>query len=165
MKEKFSKFLINKLFPLLKEKNIIITTVESCTGGGLVNLLTNIPGASKFIHSAFITYSNEAKIDLGVNPEIIEKHTVYSEETALAMAKAGLARAVKANLAIAITGELPGIPLSTMKKFKMNNLFIAIVTKDKEFSRKTTTTPTNRILEKEDAMATLLNTLFDFLEK
>ena len=90
----------------LKERGLVITTVESCTGGGLANALTNVPGASEVLRDAFVTYSNEAKIALGVPPEVIEAHTVYSQQCAVAMADAGIERSVGANFAVGVTGSL-----------------------------------------------------------
>ena len=86
--------------------NVNIVTVESCTGGGLVHTLTNIPGASQVITRSFVTYSNPAKIELGVPAEILDQYTVYSIETAHAMAEAGLRISPESQLAVGITGSL-----------------------------------------------------------
>jgi len=64
-----------------------ISTMESCTGGGLSSVITNVPGASEILHFSCVTYSNEYKIKMGVDPRIIEKFGVYSLETSKAMAK------------------------------------------------------------------------------
>ena len=72
----------------LKERNLTIATMESCTGGGIANEITCISGASDVLHESYVTYCNEAKIKLGVPAEVIEKYTVYSRETAMAMANA-----------------------------------------------------------------------------
>lgn len=90
----------------LRQGNLFITTVESCTGGGLANAITNISGASEVIKGAFVTYSNEQKIALGLPPEIIEEHTVYSLQTAEAMAQIGLSAAISADIAVGITGSI-----------------------------------------------------------
>ncbi|MEX2007397.1 MAG: CinA family protein [Candidatus Levyibacteriota bacterium] len=90
----------------LRRDNLFITTVESCTGGGLANAITNISGASEVIKGAFVTYSNEQKVALGVPPEIIDEHGVYSLQTAEAMARIGLQRAVSADVAVGITGSI-----------------------------------------------------------
>ncbi len=105
--------VVNKL----RERQLFITTVESCTGGGLANAITNISGASEIIKGAFITYSNEQKIALGIPKSIIDDHTVYSTQTAEAMAQVGLKLSVKADVAVGITGSIsrvdPNNPNST----------------------------------------------------
>ncbi len=90
----------------LDERNLHVTTVESCTGGALAHFVTSIAGSSAVLKDAFVTYSTEAKIALGVPREVIAEHTVYSEQTALAMARAGVQRSVQADIGIGITGSL-----------------------------------------------------------
>ena len=70
--------LVNRLI----ESNTSISTMESCTGGGVSNAITNIEGASEILKFSAVTYSNEYKIKMGVSPEIIDKYSVYSEECA-----------------------------------------------------------------------------------
>ena len=71
----------------LIELNKTISTMESCTGGGIANAITNIPDASKVIKFSAVTYSNEYKIKMGVSSELIDKYSVYSIEVAREMAK------------------------------------------------------------------------------
>jgi nicotinamide-nucleotide amidase len=81
-----------------------VTTAESCTGGLLAKMLTDIPGSSDYFKTGFITYSNEAKIDLlGVNPATLDQHGAVSEPTAHEMAAGALQR-TKADFALSITG-------------------------------------------------------------
>ncbi len=92
------------LLSQLKRRGLRVATVESCTGGLLAGLLTEIAGASAVVERGFITYSNEAKSELvGVAPALIAAHGAVSEEVARAMAEGGLARA-PVDLAIAVTG-------------------------------------------------------------
>ena len=70
--------LVNKLI----ESNITISTMESCTGGGVSNAITNIEGASEILRFSAVTYSNEYKIKMGVSPDVIDKYSVYSGECA-----------------------------------------------------------------------------------
>ena len=70
----------------LIEKHLSITTMESATSGQIASLITDTVGASAILKGAFITYSNEAKIMQGVPAEIIDTYSVYSKETAEAMA-------------------------------------------------------------------------------
>jgi nicotinamide-nucleotide amidase len=81
-----------------------ITTAESCTGGLLAKLLTDIPGASIYFTQGWITYSNNAKTsELGVPSDMLEKYGAVSEQVAEAMAKGARQRA-KTDFAIGITG-------------------------------------------------------------
>ena len=73
-----------KLTKLLIEKKMTITTMES---GQIASLITDTEGSSAVLKGAFVTYCNEAKIMQGVPAEIIDKYTVYSTQTAEAMAK------------------------------------------------------------------------------
>ena len=88
---------------LLKEKHLLITAAESATGGLFASSITEVPGASEVMHYGYVTYSNEAKIALGVPAETIEEFGVVSPETAEAMAIAA-AGASGADIAISVTG-------------------------------------------------------------
>lgn len=81
-----------------------VATAESCTGGLVAAALTAIPGASEAVERGFVTYSNNAKIELlGVSPEIIAAHGAISAETASAMARGAAVRA-GVDLAVSVTG-------------------------------------------------------------
>ncbi|HSR72901.1 MAG TPA: nicotinamide-nucleotide amidohydrolase family protein, partial [Kiloniellales bacterium] len=81
-----------------------LATAESCTGGLLSAVLTEIAGASDVVERGFVTYSNEAKSELlGVPAELIAKKGAVSAEVAEAMAAGALARSA-ANAAVSITG-------------------------------------------------------------
>ncbi len=95
------KEVVNRLIEL----NRTISTMESCTGGGLVNAITNIEGSSRVIKYSAITYSNEFKIKMGVSKEIIDKYTVYSLETAKEMSKK-ISLFTDSDYGIGITGKL-----------------------------------------------------------
>lgn len=95
-----------EIIQLLREHDQILTTVESCTGGALAHILTNVPGSGAVLRDSFITYSNESKIALGVPEETIDTHTVYSAAVAIAMAQAGLKKSINATIGIGITGTL-----------------------------------------------------------
>ena len=89
---------------LLKEKQMTVTTAESCTGGLLSGRILNVPGASAVYKEGYITYSNEAKEKLlGVSHETLETYGAVSYETAREMA-AGAARSAGADVALAVTG-------------------------------------------------------------
>ena len=81
-----------------------IASAESCTGGLLTALLTEIAGSSAVVDRGFVTYSNEAKTDmLGVEPALLSAHGAVSEPVARAMAEGALARS-PAQVAVAVTG-------------------------------------------------------------
>lgn len=94
-----------KLTELLIEWNISITTMESATAGQIASLITDTEGASAIFKGASITYSNETKIMQGVSAEVIHKYTVYSKETAEAMATA-CANMYGADIGIGVTGTM-----------------------------------------------------------
>lgn len=88
----------------LQRQGKTLAVAESCTGGLLAKLITDVPGASRYFTRGWVTYSNEAKIDeLGVPPELIARHGAVSEQVAQAMARGARAQA-GADCAIGITG-------------------------------------------------------------
>lgn len=89
---------------LLKKKGLVLTTAESCTGGGLSYWITSVDGSSEWFDQAFVTYSDSAKIDLiGVTPATLETYGAVSAETAREMAEGALKRN-GADISIGITG-------------------------------------------------------------
>ncbi|MEG2669222.1 MAG: competence/damage-inducible protein A [Oscillospiraceae bacterium] len=89
---------------ILREKNLKLTTAESCTGGLVAQNITSIPGASECFECGFVTYSNKKKTELlDVKAEILEKFGAVSEETALEMCY-GAKCAAGADIAVSITG-------------------------------------------------------------
>jgi nicotinamide-nucleotide amidase len=81
-----------------------LAVAESCTGGLLAELITDIPGSSRYFTYGWVTYSNEAKCrELGVPPEMIDTYGAVSEQVAQAMAQ-GARRRAGTDYAIAITG-------------------------------------------------------------
>ena len=94
-----------KIIKELTKRNETIATMESCTGGGVANAITNIEGASEILKFSAVTYSNEYKIKMGVSGDIINKYSVYSMETAHEMAF-NISKFANANYGIGITGKL-----------------------------------------------------------
>jgi nicotinamide-nucleotide amidase len=103
----FSADLLARAEKLLAEaraKGLKVATAESCTGGLVAGLLTEIPGSSDVVERGFVTYSNEAKEELlGVPREILKAHGAVSAETARAMVQGALKQS-RADLAVAVTG-------------------------------------------------------------
>jgi len=95
---------IRKVLGEAQKQNLTVVTAESCTGGLLSALFTEIPGSSKTLDRSFVTYSNKAKQEmLGVAGDIIADFGAVSEPTAIAMAEGALSRS-KADISIAISG-------------------------------------------------------------
>ena len=89
---------------ILAKKKLKISFAESCTGGLLASSITSINGASKVFNLGFVTYSNQAKIEvLKVNKNIIRKYGAVSHECCYAMVK-NLSKISKANINVSITG-------------------------------------------------------------
>ena len=88
----------------VERAGLSVATAESCTGGLIASLLTDIEGLSRNFERGFVTYSEEAKCELlGLEPVFIARHGVVSREVAVGMAEGALARS-HADLALAVTG-------------------------------------------------------------
>jgi nicotinamide-nucleotide amidase len=93
-----------QLLATLRAAGLMTATAESCTGGLIAALLTEIPGSSDVVDRGFVTYSNDAKIDmLGVRAELIATHGAVSREVALAMAQGAIVHS-NAQIGVAVTG-------------------------------------------------------------
>jgi nicotinamide-nucleotide amidase len=88
----------------LQRHALLVATAESCTGGLIVGLLTEVPGSSGMVERGFVTYSDAAKTELlGVPAEMIARHGAVSPEVARAMADGALAK-TPAHIALSVTG-------------------------------------------------------------
>ena len=95
---------MKSLIKILAKKKLKISVAESCTGGLLASKITSMSGASKVFNLGFITYSNQAKIEiLKVNKNIIQKYGAVSHECCSKMVN-NLSKISKANINISITG-------------------------------------------------------------
>ncbi len=93
-----------RLLDAMRAKGLKLVTAESCTGGLIAALLTEIPGSSDVLERGFVTYSNEAKIEaIGVPADVIKRHGAVSAAVALAMAEGALKHS-HADIAVAVTG-------------------------------------------------------------
>ena len=103
-----------RLLQKASERGLKLATAESCTGGMLASLLTDVQGVAHAFERGFVTYTNEAKSEmLGVAMALIEAKGAVSREVAIAMAEGALERS-RANIALSITGfadsgEEPGL--------------------------------------------------------
>ena len=129
MEKKYKEAEIRKdyqtLTKLLIEKELSITTMESATSGQIVSLITDTEGASAILKGAFITYSNEAKIQRGVPEEIIRNYTVYSKETAKAMAEV-CRKTYNANIGIGVTGTMGNVDPANLEASVLGQVYFAI---------------------------------------
>ena len=88
----------------LAARGLFCATAESCTGGLVAGAITDVAGSSGWFDRGFVTYSNEAKVELlGVTAQTLARHGAVSEATAREMVDGALARS-RADLAVAVTG-------------------------------------------------------------
>lgn len=93
-----------RVLQLLHRHNLTVATAESCTGGFISALLTDVDGLSHCFERGFAVYTDEAKAEmLGVDPMAIERHGAVSGEVAAAMALGALAHS-RAGVAVSVTG-------------------------------------------------------------
>ena len=119
---------MQRIVEKLKEKNKTISTMESCTGGGVANVITNIEGASEVLKFSAVTYSNEYKIKMGVSSEVIDKYSVYSMETAIEMSKK-ISKFANSNYGVGITGKLNSIDKNNLHGSD-NTVYVSIYDND-----------------------------------
>jgi nicotinamide mononucleotide (NMN) deamidase PncC len=74
----------------LKASQYILTTIESCTGGLICHLITNVSGASEIFYGSLVVYDNSTKLELGVSKNVLEKKGAVSAEVARELADLGL---------------------------------------------------------------------------
>lgn len=148
----------------LRKQKLFISTMESCTGGALAYYITNIPGASEIIKDAFITYANEAKIALGVPRDVIDEHTVYSRETAIAMAETVLKRSVKADVGVGITGSISRIDPNNPNS-KPGEIFLAVKYQDRVLDKKLTIDAERRLEVKQQVVSEALSAILEIISE
>ncbi len=96
--------LAARLGEALLARNWTACTAESCTGGWIAKVMTDVPGSSGWFGAGFVTYANEAKMGLlDVPDEVLEAHGAVSEPVVIAMAEAARSR-TGADLAVAVSG-------------------------------------------------------------
>lgn len=121
---------MKEIIAKLKKLNKTISTMESCTGGALVNEITNVEGASEVIKFSAITYSNEFKIKLGVSSNIIDKYSVYSINVSNEMSK-NISIYTNSNYGVGITGKLNRVDKNNPYG-EDNIVYISIYDKDND---------------------------------
>ena len=156
---------MQELVELLKERNLQISTMESCTGGGFANEITSIEGASEILKFSAVTYSNEYKIKMGVSREVIEKYSVYSIQTADEMSK-NIAKFANSDIGIGITGKI-----NRSDKFNLNGkdniIFVSIYFRDnnKYYDYEVEAIDGTRVENKRYIVSVIINKLLNILEE
>lgn len=143
---------------LLTQKGMSLSTAESFTGGKIARQITAIPGASQYFKGSVVSYATETKIQLlGIDPGLIERHSVVSEEVAMAMAK-HVKRIIDSDFSIATTGNAG--PSKGDSDVEVGTAFIAISTPERTFAQKFTLgNHRERIVQKG------VNKAFELLQK
>ena len=121
---------MNEVVKRLTELNKTIATMESCSGGAVVNAITNIPGASEVLKFSAVTYANEFKVKMGVDKDLIDKYSVYSMDVAKNMSLK-IAQFAGSNYGIGITGKINRADPYN-KEGKDNEIFISIYNRDND---------------------------------
>jgi nicotinamide-nucleotide amidase len=135
------------IIPRLARLGKKLATAESCTGGGLANRITNVPGASEVFVAGFVTYANESKSrELGVPVELIAAHGAVSEPVAQAMAEGAL-RVSGADYALSTTG-IAGPGGGTEEK-PVGTVYVGIAARDGTSRAEKLFFPTDRATFKE----------------
>ncbi len=153
---------IEKLFEIFLEKNLKLSVAESCTGGFISHMFTNISGSSKVLERGIVCYSNQSKIDvLNVDSKIIEKYGAVSEQVVEQLAY-NIRILSNVNIGIGISG-IAGPTGGTPEK-PVGLVFIGVSTeKDtivQKFSFKT-----DRITFKRKVLEKIIYFLEEFLQK
>ena len=122
---------VQTLSQLLADQSLTLSVAESCTGGGLSALLTSVSGSSTYFDRGYITYSNQAKMDmLDVDAEILEQFGAVSEQTAFEMVN-GVIQNSHSDIAVSITG-IAGPTGGTVEK-PVGMVCFGFCVKDKHF--------------------------------
>lgn len=122
--------LVEELSEILARQRKMLASAESCTGGMIAAALTDRAGSSDVFERGFVTYSNQAKVEiLGVPENVLREHGAVSSETACAMAKGALDHS-RADIAVSVTG-IAGPGGATPTK-PVGLVFIGIAAKDCE---------------------------------
>lgn len=155
---------MKELVELLINKKKTIATMESCTGGGVSNAITNIEGASEILKFSAVTYSNEYKMKMGVSSEIIDKYSVYSKECSDEMSK-NISLFAGSDFGVGITGKLNRVDINNPYG-EDNVVFISIYDKEKDkfYNEKVEATLGSRLENKELVIEKIILMLKDILK-
>src|SRR4030042_2113955 len=117
---------------MLAERGLTISVAESCTGGLIGSMITDVPGSSRYFLGGMIAYSNQSKIEiLNVSSKTIEEYGAVSDQTVREMAW-GAKRLFNSNLDLAVTG-IAGPDGGSIEK-PVGTVFIGLAAEDRTFS-------------------------------
>lgn len=155
---------LREIIKILTEKNKTISTMESCTGGGIANAITNIEGASEVLKFSAVTYSNEYKIKMGVDANIINKYSVYSIKTAEEMSK-NISSFANSNYGVGITGKLNRVDKHNLYG-QDNIVYVSIYDKDNDkfYNGSIEVTKQSRKENKELVIELIINMLMSIIK-
>ena len=155
---------LREIIKILTEKNKTISTMESCTGGGVANAITNIEGASEVLKFSAVTYSNEYKIKMGVDANIIDKYSVYSIKTAEEMSRK-ISAFANSNYGIGITGKLNRVDKNNLYG-QDNIVYVSIYDKDNDkfYNGSIEVTKQSRKENKELVISLIINMLMSIIK-
>ena len=155
---------MRELVELLINKKKTISTMESCTGGGVSNAITNIEGASEILKFSAVTYSNEYKTKMGVSSDVIDKYSVYSEECSIEMSK-NISMFAGSDFGVGITGKLNRVDINNPYG-EDNQVFISIYDRenDKFYNEKVEATLGSRLENKELVINKIIEMMKDILK-
>jgi nicotinamide-nucleotide amidase len=148
---------LKEVLDKMAKEHHTLSTMESCTGGGVSSVITNLPGASEVFHYGVVAYSNEYKIKMGVDHRIIDRFGVYSLETSKAMAKA-ICLLTGSDIGIGVSGNL-NLDLPDEEKAGIVYFSIYQLVEKKFYSKVVTITKPKR----EDSKKSIMNVIIDTL--
>ena len=155
------KSKLSKIKKICDKQNLKISLAESCTGGLLSSLITELPGCSSFFETSLVTYSNKSKIDfLGVKKKTISQYGAVSHQTAKAMVM-GLITKTKSDIAVSITGVAG--PTGGTKKNPVGTVYFGIAIKNKKKAKtyKKTFTKKNRKSVQSNSAKFAINLIYE----
>ena len=142
-----------KIVSELKQLGYTISTMESCTGGYIASCITNVSGSSEVFNFGAATYGTDYKIKFGVNPQTVEKHTVFSTQVAKEMAKS-ICKYADSNIGIGVTGNLS---LNTDDGSRGGEVYTSIYNREtKQFSTKVINVKCTDRVKSKDIIANLI---------
>lgn len=155
---------MKEVVDILISNNNTISTMESCTGGGVSNAITNIESSSSIFKFGAVTYSNEYKIKMGVNSDIIDEYSVYSMETANEMSKK-ISDFTISDYGIGITGKINRIDNNNLFG-EDNRVFISIYDRNmnKFYNSEVITTDGSRSYNKDIIINNVIEMLLGILK-
>lgn len=154
--------LVKNLSELLLQNNLKLTTAESCTGGGIAQALTDMPGSSVWFERGFVTYSNQSKNEmLGVTTDALTRHGAVSQNVVRQMAE-GAIKNSRAQVSVAVTG-IAG-PGGGSEEKPVGTVWIAWAGTDKETVTKKFQFDGDRQKVRQQTINAALTGFPDFLE-